>query len=254
MHRLTPFQRLCCLLFLPVLIGIPTTVHAIPQTTESPEKYNFDAFGEDIFGPFGEAILTSVSEAELLDPHALSPADKQRKKARPCKPYVLSGCSAQWKYCGCDVPAFNLSAIAPNADTIEIGEWNFWVDFCTPSCLLDTFTPLPHRPNVTTVRLHNIWAAPDNRPFPVAGYLVNLQPTLKVLLLLRLYLPTITRDTFAGFVALQKLTVSGCYVSAIETNAFTALNNGPGSALPQLKTLNFIITILPFSIGLPLCR
>ncbi|XP_055330723.1 uncharacterized protein LOC129583054 [Paramacrobiotus metropolitanus] len=221
------------LLFLPLLLGLPTSIHAMLEPWDLPN-----------WGGWGRSQTTTSS-----------PEDLRLKYGRPCMNYVLSGCSAKWKYCGCDTPAFNLSNIAPNASSFEFGDWNAWIDFCTPSCLLDTFTPLPHRPNLTSVELTNIWAAPDDRPFPVAGFLVNLQSTLTDLLLSHIYLPTITRETFAGFLTLRGLQLLGNRMSAIDANAFTALGERPGSALPQLSTLNINannITTLDWSAFKPL--
>ncbi|XP_055356261.1 uncharacterized protein LOC129601467 [Paramacrobiotus metropolitanus] len=174
---------------------------------------------------------------------------------RPCEHYVFSGCNSQWQYCGCDVPAVNLSAIPLNATVIELGDRHSWTGLCTPSCLLDTFAPLPHRHNVTKVRLYNIWAAPNDRPFPVARFLLNVRSTLKFLTLSRIFLPRITRGTFAGMTALRGLALAANRMSAIDADAFSVVDGR--SDLPQLIRLSITynnITMLDWNVFKPLTR
>ncbi|XP_055330716.1 uncharacterized protein LOC129583048 [Paramacrobiotus metropolitanus] len=246
MHRSRQSQQLCLLLFLPVLIGVSTTVLAVRW-----EASKFGGFGGSVL-PFPYPMTYALP---IISPVLASQPSMSGEYPRPCKPLVLSGCSDKWEYCGCEAPALNVSAIPQNAVSIDLGALDFSVDFCTPSCLLDTFTPLPHRPNVSRVQLTNIWAAPDNRPFPVAAYLDNLKATLKELELYRMYLPTITQDTFAGFVGLRELVLLFSHVSTIDINAFTALGDRPRSAFPQLNFLSIghnNFTTLDWSVFEPL--
>ncbi|XP_055330696.1 uncharacterized protein LOC129583031 [Paramacrobiotus metropolitanus] len=237
----------------------------IPSPGNSP---TFGGFGGEVLahtrnGP-SSAASSTLYPSDLWMPSVASKGEDTlwrsegsgfRRRERPCEPHVLSGCSAKWKYCGCDLPALNFSTTLPVTDTINIGSWNGSDQSCTPSCLLDTFTPLPPGPKVSRVQLTNIWAAPDNRPFPVAEYLANLQTTLSNLELFKMYLPTITRDSFAGFVALWRLVILHSHVSAIDINAFATVGDRPGSALPQLWSLTIShnnIATLDWSVFAPL--
>ncbi|XP_055355595.1 uncharacterized protein LOC129600938 [Paramacrobiotus metropolitanus] len=223
MTRLRPNYYL---LFLPVLCVLPRRVNCLapPWSCPVPEEFSHP-----------------------------SPNNEELLRRAPCERWTLSGCSDQCKLCACDIPAVNLSAIAANATEILLGTMSR--NLCPPSCLLDTFTPLPHRPNVTAVFLTHIWVAPDDRPFPVAGFLVNVQATLTSLDLTQVYLPTITRATFGGFVRLEALYLYSNRLSTIEVNAFTAVGAASGSALPSLGRFSITfnnLTTLDWTVFKPL--
>ncbi|XP_055330766.1 uncharacterized protein LOC129583084 [Paramacrobiotus metropolitanus] len=70
-----------------------------------------------------------------------------------------------------------------------------------------------------------------------------------------MHLPTITKDTFQEFVALRQLVLLYSHVSTIDVNAFAALGDRPGSALPALNILSIghnNITTLDWSVFAPL--
>ncbi|XP_055356336.1 uncharacterized protein LOC129601522 [Paramacrobiotus metropolitanus] len=143
---------------------------------------------------------------------------------------VLPSCSPQWTQCGCSKRAFNVSNITRNLSFLRLGEIDL-VGQCGPSCLLSNFVPLPYRPSLTYVELVNFWVAPDNRPFPVGAFLDNMKRTLRGLMLGEVYLPVVTRETFAGFSMLTRLILKRNRLSTITSDAFASLAAWPGQAV-----------------------
>ncbi|XP_055330718.1 uncharacterized protein LOC129583049 [Paramacrobiotus metropolitanus] len=145
---------------------------------------------------------------------------------RWCFNYVLPSCSPQWTQCACNKPVFNVSDIGEDWDYVRIGADDA-EGRCGPSCLLNTSISLPRRPNVVAVWLIDIWVAPDDGPFPVGRFLRNVQPTVRWLRLVQIHLPTLSRVTFAGFAALEKLQLIRNRMSAIALDAFASLSATP---------------------------
>ncbi|XP_055345032.1 uncharacterized protein LOC129592904 [Paramacrobiotus metropolitanus] len=194
---------------------ITTVVLILPLSADLPLR----SFDSRIVG-YGFAGL-------FQDPH----------RVPDCPTYVLPACDPQWLYCACGKPVYNVSAIPVDKSFLILGyrtttyNWIRFSDKCYSSCLLPGFDPLPPRPNITEIRLSNIWVAPDDLPFPIGRFLVNVKKTVQQLRLREIYLPLITRDTFAGFSVLKSLTLERNRLSAIALDAMEAFVPTPGNIL-----------------------
>ncbi|XP_055350777.1 uncharacterized protein LOC129597318 [Paramacrobiotus metropolitanus] len=148
---------------------------------------------------------------------------------------VLPRCSPQWEQCGCSKRAFNVSTIWTDLTALRLGEMDLG-GHCGASCLLSDFVPIPFRPRLTNVELFNIWVAPDDGPFPVGQFLVNIKGILRGLRLVDIHLPTVTRATFEGFAHLDKLELQRNRMSLITLDAFESLTLGKeGAVTPTLS-------------------
>ncbi|XP_055331554.1 uncharacterized protein LOC129583677 [Paramacrobiotus metropolitanus] len=181
-------------------------------------------------------------------------------KEDDCVSYALPACNTAWPQCSCTSRAYNVSLISRSIDLLNIGKVFSSSRYspyqlCAPSCLHTAFVPLPRLPNLRSISLANIWVAPDDRAFPVDSFLRNVQPVLTVLKLEFIYLPSITRTTFAGFMALGRLELSHNRMSAIAVDAFTQLT--PARAAPTLATIWITENVMPrldWSVWEPLAR
>ncbi|XP_055330795.1 uncharacterized protein LOC129583106 [Paramacrobiotus metropolitanus] len=152
---------------------------------------------------------------------------------RLCHSYVLPACNDEWERCGCDKREYNVSAISRAVQFVKIGGWD---RVCGGSCMLSSYLPLPHLPNLTSIWIFDVWVAPDDQPFPLGRFLVNVRRSVTEMRLAGIHLPTLTRDTFAGFAALTVLELLADRVSAISLDAFVPLMTLQGQASPSKLT------------------
>ncbi|XP_055349871.1 uncharacterized protein LOC129596569 [Paramacrobiotus metropolitanus] len=192
-------------------------------------------------GDFGVRHLDSGKRGYgISDSYSFFPSNQ-----RPCETFVLSACDPRWLYCTCGKPVYNVSAIPVDQVHLYLGTQTTVArvyDQCYSSCLLPAFDPLPPLPNTTLIRLSNIWVAPNDLPFPVGRFLVNVKKTVKKLWLMEIYLPSLTRDTFTGFSALESLILERNRLSAIALDALEAFVPPPGRGAPPSRLEAFSLT------------
>ncbi|XP_055340933.1 uncharacterized protein LOC129590004 [Paramacrobiotus metropolitanus] len=198
---------------------ITTAVVILPLSADFPQR----SIGS---GKYGYGM--SDSAMTYVDPR-LQPV---------CRTFVMPACDPRWLYCACGKPVFNVSDIPIDKSFLYLGEqtsdsgWGFAAQ-CDSNCLLPEFDSLPPHLNLSDIRLSNIWVAPNDAPFPVGRFLINVKRTVQKLHLVEIYLPTLTRDTFAGFTVLQTLQLERNRMTAIALDALEAFVPPPGNTLPS---------------------
>ncbi|XP_055330812.1 uncharacterized protein LOC129583123 [Paramacrobiotus metropolitanus] len=181
--------------------AVTVILSIIPVTAWPPFLTGLD------FLPLGSVVYYSASDS------------------KHCNNLVFGTCSTKWDYCSCNQPAVNFTVVPSDVTHLHFGD--FYIDRtvrpikCAPSCVRETFA-LPYYQNLTALELHDFWI-PHDRPFPVGRFLSNFKPTLKQLTLHTVHLPAITKETFAGFFALDYLRLTNNRILTITVDAFTSL-------------------------------
>ncbi|XP_055356260.1 uncharacterized protein LOC129601466 [Paramacrobiotus metropolitanus] len=177
-----------------------------------------------------------------------------------CRSYNSSTCPVDLTLCSCDFSHLSDKALAIDARSIVIGEKSGNI-ICAETCPLGTLRSLPSRSNLTSVRLVSVWLDSEENPFPVGDFLANVKAILTTLELVKIYIPSITRQTFAGFAALERLQLHDNRLSTI-ADAFVALDEGlkfPARKAwtPKLRTVDISynkVPLIDWSIFQPLNR